>query len=167
MKITLEEIKRAACRKFGITLEAMNGNKHTRHIAWARMAAMALCRELTCHSYPRIGRAFNRDHTTVLYATEKVAAYCIRNQEYGAKVSSLRNTIIRWSRMRERLPVRDIDPAQLNSTEVLYRIIRVPHKMGDRIAGKKTTSPVFALIPYSGFDRNQDSQLRAVHYGSN
>jgi chromosomal replication initiator protein len=37
-------------------------------IAPARKEAMRLCRELTNHSYPRIGVAFNRDHTTVIYA---------------------------------------------------------------------------------------------------
>jgi chromosomal replication initiator protein len=35
---------------------------------------MALAKELTSHSLPEIGNAFGgKDHTTVLYATRKVA----------------------------------------------------------------------------------------------
>jgi chromosomal replication initiator protein len=34
---------------------------------------MALAKELTQHSLPEIGRAFGKDHTTVLHACRKVA----------------------------------------------------------------------------------------------
>jgi chromosomal replication initiator protein len=33
---------------------------------------MYLCRELTDLSLPKIGEAFNRDHTTVLHSVDKV-----------------------------------------------------------------------------------------------
>ena len=43
-------------------------------IARPRQVAMALAKELTNHSLPEIGEAFGgRDHTTVLYATRKIA----------------------------------------------------------------------------------------------
>ena len=46
----------------------------SRTIARPRQVAMTLAKELTNHSLPEIGEAFGgRDHTTVLYATRKIA----------------------------------------------------------------------------------------------
>jgi chromosomal replication initiator protein len=48
--------------------------RRTRTIARPRQVAMALAKELTNHSLPEIGDAFGgKDHTTVLYATRKIA----------------------------------------------------------------------------------------------
>ena len=45
-----------------------------RHLVQGRQIAMYLCRELTALSLPKIGAQFgNRDHTTVMYAVQKVA----------------------------------------------------------------------------------------------
>ena len=45
-----------------------------RSITRPRQLAMALTKELTRHSLPEIGEAFNgRDHTTVLHACKKIA----------------------------------------------------------------------------------------------
>src|SRR6185437_14914972 len=38
----------------------------------ARMLAMWLARHRTRHSFPEIGRALERDHTTVMYGVERV-----------------------------------------------------------------------------------------------
>lgn len=47
--------------------------RRSRSIARPRQMAMALAKELTNHSLPEIGDAFNgRDHTTVLHACRKV-----------------------------------------------------------------------------------------------
>jgi chromosomal replication initiator protein len=41
-------------------------------LARPRQVAMALARELTEHSLPDIGQAFEKDHTTVLHADRKI-----------------------------------------------------------------------------------------------
>ncbi len=57
---------------FGTTVEELRGPGKTRSLAQSRQIAMYLCRELTDLSLPNIGRAFNRDHTTVMYAQKKI-----------------------------------------------------------------------------------------------
>ena len=58
----------------GSALDEMTGDKRTRRIVGPRQVAMYLSRELTDASLPAIGRAFGgRDHTTVMYAVQKVA----------------------------------------------------------------------------------------------
>ena len=56
-----------AAREAGVTVAQMLGPQRNRSIAWARQRAMAKAFRAG-FSAPQIGRAFNRDHTTVLYA---------------------------------------------------------------------------------------------------
>lgn len=46
--------------------------RHDKRIVQARQAAMYLGRKHTSLSFPAIARALNRDHTTVLYAVQRV-----------------------------------------------------------------------------------------------
>jgi chromosomal replication initiator protein len=51
---------------------------------------MYLCRELTDSSLPKIGREFGgRDHTTVMYATSKVARLIRENRDVYTLVQDL------------------------------------------------------------------------------
>lgn len=65
---TIKQIQLEVCRQFNVGFDAMVSSKRTRSIAWPRMWAMARCVKETHHSTTVIGREFNRDHTTVLYA---------------------------------------------------------------------------------------------------
>jgi chromosomal replication initiator protein len=71
--LSIEVIQGEACRYYGVTHEEITGDKRTRRIVLPRQVAMYLSRELTDASLPQIGRAFGgRDHTTVMYAVQKV-----------------------------------------------------------------------------------------------
>ncbi len=71
--LTIELIQSEVCRFEGLTLSELTGDKRTRRVVRPRQIAMYLARELTDASLPQIGRAFGgRDHTTVMYAVQKV-----------------------------------------------------------------------------------------------
>ncbi len=70
---TVEEIQAATCDAFGVTLEEMRSASRAAKIAWARQVAMYLARELTDDTLPAIGRAFDRNHTTVMHACKRTA----------------------------------------------------------------------------------------------
>ncbi len=57
-------------RRFNVDPAAMVGPGRAQPETGARQLAMRLARELTGKSYPEIGRAFNRDHATVIHACE-------------------------------------------------------------------------------------------------
>lgn len=59
---------------YSVSKVQLLGSARAAHIALARHMAMHLCRELHGHSLPRIGSAFNRDHTSVLHAVRRIAA---------------------------------------------------------------------------------------------
>jgi len=72
--INIDVIQGEVCRYYGVTLQELTGDKRTRRIVGPRQVAMYLSRELTDASLPAIGRSFGgRDHTTVMYAVQKVA----------------------------------------------------------------------------------------------
>jgi chromosomal replication initiator protein len=72
--VTLADVQRETCRYYSVEFDELIGHKRTRRIVTPRQVAMYLGRELTDGSLPAIGRAFgNRDHTTVMYAVQKIA----------------------------------------------------------------------------------------------
>ncbi|NNJ92901.1 MAG: chromosomal replication initiator protein DnaA [Gammaproteobacteria bacterium] len=72
--VTIENIQKVAAEYFNIRTSDLVSAKRSRTIARPRQIAMTLAKELTNHSLPEIGDAFGgRDHTTVLYATRKIA----------------------------------------------------------------------------------------------
>jgi len=66
-------IIKATAEYFSTTMEAIRGKRRTNAIVVPRQVAMHLCRNLTEMATTEIGRAFGgKDHTTVLYACERV-----------------------------------------------------------------------------------------------
>ncbi|MDR3416385.1 MAG: chromosomal replication initiator protein DnaA [Nevskia sp.] len=70
--VTLDNIKRTVAAYYNIRLADLSSVRRTRTLARPRQVAMSLAKELTQHSYPEIGAAFGKDHTTVLHACRKV-----------------------------------------------------------------------------------------------
>ena len=60
--------------KAGVTVEDMRSPKRARKYSRPRQAAMYLSYKALDKSTTQIGRFFNRDHTTVLYALKAVEA---------------------------------------------------------------------------------------------
>nr|WP_241085378.1 chromosomal replication initiator protein DnaA [Candidatus Vondammii sp. HM_W22] len=72
--VTIENIQKTVAEYFKIRTSGLLSAKRSRSVARPRQIAMTLAKELTNHSLPEIGEAFGgRDHTTVLYATRKIA----------------------------------------------------------------------------------------------
>jgi chromosomal replication initiator protein len=73
--LSIDLIKKVAAEYYSIKIDDMSAKIRTKEIANARQVAMYLARELTDSSLPKIGEGFGgRDHTTVLYAYEKIKA---------------------------------------------------------------------------------------------
>jgi chromosomal replication initiator protein len=74
-KLTFDLVLTAVCRYFGVTADDMAGASRKRTVAYPRQMAMYLARTETDASLPLIGEKLgNRDHTTILYGYEKIAA---------------------------------------------------------------------------------------------
>jgi chromosomal replication initiator protein len=89
MQISAATIMAVTAEYFQITVEELRGPGKTRALAQSRQIAMYLCRELTDLSLPRIGQAFGRDHTTVMYAEKKIRGEMAERREIFDHVSEL------------------------------------------------------------------------------
>ena len=79
---------------YGMTWEEMVGRGRTSKVAVPRQIAMYLMRELGNFSLPQIGDALGgRDHTTVMYACDKVKDLIERDDKIRRQVLSLREQL--------------------------------------------------------------------------
>ena len=93
MQISAAAIMAATAEYFETTVEELRGPGKTRALAQSRQIAMYLCRELTDLSLPKIGQAFGRDHTTVMYAEKKIRAEMAERREVFDHVKELTTRI--------------------------------------------------------------------------
>ncbi|BBY58437.1 chromosomal replication initiator protein DnaA [Mycolicibacterium sarraceniae] len=93
MQISTAAIMAATAEYFDTTLEELRGPGKTRALAQSRQIAMYLCRELTDLSLPKIGQAFGRDHTTVMYAEKKIRGEMAHRREVFDHVKELTTRI--------------------------------------------------------------------------
>jgi len=92
--VTIENIQKTVAEYFNIRTSDLVSSKRSRTIARPRQIAMTLAKELTNHSLPEIGDAFGgRDHTTVLYATRKIAELKDTDKRVDEDYSNLLRTL--------------------------------------------------------------------------
>ena len=71
--LTMDRIARAVAAHYDLTVEEMKAKSNSRAIAMPRQVAMYLCKQLTRHSFPEIGREFGgKHHTTVMHSVDKI-----------------------------------------------------------------------------------------------
>ena len=93
VQISTATIMAATAEYFSTTIEELRGPGKTRSLAQSRQIAMYLCRELTDLSLPKIGQAFGRDHTTVMYAERKIRGEMAERREVFDHVKELTTRI--------------------------------------------------------------------------
>ena len=92
--LTPERILSMVSDRFGVKTEALCGKRRTKTVALPRQVAMYLLRQLTDLSLVEIGRLFGgRDHTTVMYACDKVGTVIQRDTAFGDKVNGMISTL--------------------------------------------------------------------------
>ncbi len=70
--IRVEDIQKICAEYFRLPLEAIKGKRRTNSIVFPRQVSMYVCRRMTDCSLTEIGAKFGRDHTTVIYACDKI-----------------------------------------------------------------------------------------------
>lgn len=88
------EIMNAVGSYFNISVDELTGKSRQQAIARARQIAMYICREKTDLSLPKIGQVFGgKDHTTVMYAVDKLTALMQERRTVYNQVTEILNAI--------------------------------------------------------------------------
>ncbi len=91
--ISLEAIQKEVAAYFDLTIADLLGKNRNDRIAKPRMVAMFLARELTKVSSTEIGKAFARNHATVLHAESKIPELCRKDEMLRHGVEHIRHQL--------------------------------------------------------------------------
>lgn len=79
--LTLGDIETVVAAYFGISPADIHSSRRTRTVSLARMMAMYLVRKHTTMSFPEIGRAMGKNHSSVVLAVQKLTSALAENAE--------------------------------------------------------------------------------------
>ena len=87
--VNCEDVISAVAGYYSITPEELTGRRRNREIIIPRQIAMYLCREVAEVSFPRIGDAFKRDHSTIQHGCDKIEEEVKVNATFASLVDDL------------------------------------------------------------------------------
>jgi chromosomal replication initiator protein len=92
--ITIEQIQRTVSAHYKLRVDDLKSKNNSRQIAVPRQVAMYLCKRLTKHSFPEIGREFGgKHHTTVIHSVDKIEALVLKDQNFHRVVSDIMDNL--------------------------------------------------------------------------
>jgi chromosomal replication initiator protein len=92
--VTIQQIQKMVASTYKLTSEELISKNNARQISHPRQVAMYLCKHLTKHSYPEIGRAFGgKHHTTVMHSVEKIETLVTTDETLQRLISELSESL--------------------------------------------------------------------------
>jgi chromosomal replication initiator protein len=92
--ITIQQIQKLVASTYKLTIEELISKNNAQKISHPRQVAMYLCKHLTKHSYPEIGRAFGgKHHTTVIHSVEKIESLVVTDETLQRLISELTESL--------------------------------------------------------------------------
>ena len=93
-ELSPKDVVKLVADAFGITVDQIMARDRSRQVALPRQIAMYLLREEAQISLPQIGEALGgRDHTTVMYACEKVSDLLEEDDRLRRQVVDIRDQL--------------------------------------------------------------------------
>ena len=88
--VNFQRIQQSVAEEFGISLIELKNKRRSKNIVLPRQVAMYLSRRLTEASLPEIAKFFGgKDHTTVLYAYNKIKSDLEKNNTLKQRVNKI------------------------------------------------------------------------------
>jgi chromosomal replication initiator protein len=92
--ISIQQIQKLVAQTYKLTIDELVSKNNARNISHPRQVAMYLCKHLTKHSYPEIGRAFGgKHHTTVIHSVEKIESLVATDGTLQRLISELSESL--------------------------------------------------------------------------
>ncbi len=88
--VTMDKIIETVADEYDLSIDEIKSKNNSRQIAVPRQVAMYLCKRLTDHSFPQIGKAFGgKHHTTVIHSVDKIENLIKEDRNFHRVVSEL------------------------------------------------------------------------------
>src|SRR5512132_2632792 len=94
---TIEQMQKTVATAYKLSVDQLVSKNNARQFSFPRQIAMYLCKKLTKHSYPEIGRAFGgKHHTTVMHSVTKVESQRGRDSSFHNLINELSDRVQRY-----------------------------------------------------------------------
>ena len=92
--LSMDDILQVTAQQFDVEPVDVKSKGRRQELVVPRQIAMYLIRELTSHSFPEIGQFFSgRDHSTVMYAVQKVGEKMKTDRDFEVRVNNVRSAL--------------------------------------------------------------------------
>jgi chromosomal replication initiator protein len=91
--VQIKTIIAAVASYYGVSVPDLLSDRRHKRLAFVRQIGMYLARRHTPHSLPVIGRAFNRDYTTVLHSIRKIEGLLKQDSQLAADIAGIQRRI--------------------------------------------------------------------------
>jgi len=92
-KISLQKILEQVANFYGLDKESILDKKRDKRVALPRQIAMYLIRHELNYSFPEIGRQLKKDHSTVMYACDKIEKKIVQNSSLKQEISLIKTRL--------------------------------------------------------------------------
>ena len=92
-EIDFETISRVTAQYYNIELKDMQSSARNQKISTARHLAVYLCREITNKSFVSIAEYYNKKHTTIMFAHEKIKNEIVANKELAQAAREIKQAL--------------------------------------------------------------------------
>jgi chromosomal replication initiator protein len=90
VSLEMQDILDTVALHYSIPTENLKSAGRAKEVVMPRQVAMFMIRELTNHSLPEIGAFFARDHSTILYAIQKITEQAEQDNDLQANIREIR-----------------------------------------------------------------------------
>ena len=92
-EIDFEQIARVSAGYFGVDLKDLKGTARGQKVSIARHISVYLCREITNQSFVNIAKYYNKKHTTIMFAYEKIRKEKDTNRDISNALREIRQAL--------------------------------------------------------------------------
>lgn len=92
-EISLEKIAQVTAHYYGVDLSDIKGTARGQKVSVARHMAIYLSREITKKSFVSIAEYYNKKHTTIMFAHDKIKKELAVNREYSSAMREIKQVL--------------------------------------------------------------------------
>jgi chromosomal replication initiator protein len=92
-EVDIERIAHVTAQYYDVDLNDLKGTARSQKISIARHLAVYLAREITEKSFASIAEFFNKKHTTIMFAYEKIKKEIVTNKDFSIAVREIKQAL--------------------------------------------------------------------------